>query len=411
MNTFQWDAIWIHGHIVTAEAAGHESADAAVAVKDGKIAWLGKMTDLPKEPALLAAKVHDASGCCITPGFIDCHTHLVFAGNRAHEFEQRLEGKTYEEIARQGGGIQSTVTATRAASEEELFAQSLPRAEALQRSGVTTLEIKSGYGLDWETEAKILRVAKRIGDVLPLTVKRTFLGAHTVPVEYRGKAQEYIDLVCHDMIPRIAAEQLADAVDVFCENIAFNLEQTEQVFHAAREHQLQVKCHGEQLSCSDSAVLAAKHHALSVDHLEFASAAGIKAISSSGTTAVLLPGAFYFLREKQMPPIALMRELNVPIALASDCNPGTSPVTSLLLIMNMACTLFRMTPAEVMQGVTLNAAQALGMQQTHGSITVGKAADMAVWNVRSPAELCYYLGSQPLSGLVKSGKLLTFAEE
>lgn len=411
MNTFQWDAIWVHGHIVTAEEAGREMTDAAVAVKDGIINWVGAMGDLPDKPEALAAKVHDVSGCCITPGFIDCHTHLVFAGNRADEFAKRLAGMSYEEIARQGGGIQSTVTATRNASEEELFEQSLLRAENLQQSGVTTLEIKSGYGLDWATEAKMLRVAKRIGDILPLTVKRTFLGAHTVPAEYRGKAQEYIDLVCNDMMPRIASEKLADAVDVFCENIAFNLEQTEQVFAAAAAHQLQVKCHGEQLSCSDSAVLAAKHQALSVDHLEFASEAGIKAIAAAGTTAVLLPGAFYFLREKQFPPIALMRELNVPIALASDCNPGTSPVTSMLLIMNMACTLFRMTPAEVLQGVTLNAAKALGMQQTHGTITVGKTADMAVWNVKTPAELCYFLGNQPLSGLIKSGKLVTFADE
>lgn len=411
MNTFQWDAIWIHGHIVTAEKAGDELADAAVAVRDGKIAWVGTMEELPGKPEALAAHVHDASGCCITPGLIDCHTHLVFAGNRAHEFEQRLEGVTYEEIARQGGGIFSTVKATRAASEDELFAESLPRAEALQQSGVTTLEIKSGYGLDWETEAKMLRVAKRIGDVLPLTVKRTFLGAHTVPAEYNGNPQKYIDLVCQEMIPRVASEQLADAVDVFCETIAFNLEQTEQVFKAAGAHHLQVKCHGEQLSCADSTVLAAKHRALSVDHLEFASVAGIKALAASGSAAVLLPGAFYFLREKQLPPIDLMRQHNVPIALASDCNPGTSPVTSLLLIMNMACTLFRMTPVEVMQGVTLNAALALGMQDTHGSITVGKVADMAVWNVHTPVELCYYLGSQPLSGLIKSGKLLAFAED
>lgn len=409
MTTFQWDTIWASGRVVTAETAGHEIADAAVAVKDGKIAWVGAVKDLPQEPETLAAEVHDVTGCCITPGLIDCHTHLVYAGNRAHEFEKRLEGATYEEIARQGGGIQSTVTATRAASEEELFAQSLPRAEALQLSGVTTLEIKSGYGLDWETEAKILRVAKRIGEVLPLTVKRTFLGAHTVPAEYRGKAQEYVDLVCHDMIPRVAAGQLADAVDVFCENIAFNLEQTEQVFTAAHKHHLQIKCHGEQLTCSDSAILAAKYRALSVDHLEFASEAGIKALSASGTAAVLLPGAFYFLREKQLPPIALMRTFNVPMALASDCNPGTSPIMSLLLIMNMACTLFRMTPDEVLQGVTLNAAHALGIRETHGSITVGKQADMAVWNVNTPAELCYYLGSQPLQGLIKSGNMLAIA--
>ena len=409
MKALQWDAIWIHGQVVACENAGQIMADAAVAVKDGNIAWVGAMHDLPDKPEALATNVHDVTGCCVTPGLIDCHTHLVFAGNRAHEFEQRLEGKTYEEIARQGGGIQSTVAATRAASFDELFEHSLPRAKALQRSGVTTLEIKSGYGLDFETEAKMLRVAKKIGEVLPVTVKRTFLGAHTVPQEFRGKAQDYVDLVCHAMIPRIAEEKLADAVDVFCESIAFNLEQTEQVFAAAREHQLQVKCHGEQLSCMDSAVLAAKYQALSVDHLEHASAAGIQSIQASDTVAVLLPGAFYFLREKQLPSIELMRQSGVYMALASDCNPGTSPIMSLLLIMNMACTLFRMAPAEVMQGVTLNAARALGMQQTHGSITVGKVADLAVWRVQSPAELCYYLGNQPLMTLVKSGKIETLS--
>jgi imidazolonepropionase len=403
MKSMQWDAIWIHGQVATCESLGHILADAAVAVKDGKIAWVGTMQDLPAAPDTLAAAVHDVNGYLLTPGLIDCHTHLVYAGNRAHEFEQRLQGVSYEEIARAGGGIQSTVTATRVASEEQLFAESLPRAQALQRSGVTTLEIKSGYGLDWQTEAKILRVAKRIGEVLPLTIKRTFLGAHTVPVEYRGKTQEYVDLVCNKMIPQVAEENLADAVDVFCETIAFNLEQTEQVFVAAQEHKLQVKCHGEQLACSDSASLSANYNALSVDHLEFASESGIKALAAAGTVAVLLPGAFYFLREKQMPPVAWMRQYGVAIAIASDCNPGTSPNTSLTLTMNMACTLFRMTPAEVLFGVTNAAAQALGIKLTHGSLTVGKEADIAMWAVKSPAELCYNFGNQPLTGLVKSG--------
>ena len=405
MVTKQWDAVWVHGQAAVCTDVAQILNDAAIAVKDGQIAWVGPVSELSDHPNQLAAVVHDISGCLITPGLIDCHTHLVYAGNRAHEFEMRLEGATYEEIARQGGGIQSTVTATRAASEDELFRQSLPRAQALLKSGVTTLEIKSGYGLDVETEAKILRVAKKIESVLPLTVKRTFLGAHTVPLEYRGKAQEYVDLVCEEMIPHVAEQQLADAVDVFCETIAFNLEQTEQVFLAAKKHGLQVKCHGEQLSCSESAVLAAKHHALSVDHLEYASEAGLAAILAADTTAVLLPGAYYFLREKQLPPIASMRKLGVKMALASDCNPGTSPIMSMQIIMNMACTLFRMTPAEVMQAVTLHAASALGMQATHGSISVGKAADFAVWRVQSPAELCYYLGNQPLAMLVKSGKI------
>jgi imidazolonepropionase len=405
MTTHQWDVIWMHGMLAPCESAGTVIADAAVAARDGKISWAGPAHDLPGKPSDLAREVYDVSGLCMTPGLIDCHTHLVFAGNRAREFERRLEGVTYEEIAREGGGIQSTVAATRAVSEDELFAQSLPRAAALLQSGVTTLEIKSGYGLDFATEAKILRVAKRIGEVLPLTVRRTFLGAHTVPLEYRGNNQKYVDLVCDEMLPRIAAENLADAVDVFCETIAFDLRQTEQVFRAALRHQLGIKCHGEQLSCSDSAVLAAQYNALSVDHLEYASPAGIKALAKSGTTAVLLPGAYYFLREKQLPPLQLLRESGAAIALASDCNPGTSPIMSLLVIMNMACTLFRMTPSEALQGVTLHAAKALGMEKTHGSITVGKAADMALWNVNSPAELCYYLGNQPLAGLVKAGKM------
>jgi imidazolonepropionase len=397
--TSKWDALWINGQTTLAETA--------IGIKDGKIAWIGAMNTLPGQPEALAEVVHDAAGGLLTPGLIDCHTHLVFAGNRANEFEQRLEGVSYEDIAKQGGGIQSTVNATRAASEDELFDQSVIRAAALMHSGVTTLEIKSGYGLDWKTEAKILKVAGRIADVLPLTIKRTFLGAHTVPVEFRGKAQEYVDLVCEYMIPRVAEENLADAVDVFCETIAFDLKQTEQVFAAAKQYNLNIKCHGEQLTCSDSAVLAANYNALSVDHLEFVSEAGINAILTSGTVAVLLPGAFYFLREKQLPPIARMRELGVPMAIASDCNPGTSPALSLTLMMNMACTLFRMTPAEVLQAVTVHAARALGMQGTHGSLTVGQAADMAVWKVKTVAELCYYLGNQPLDTLVKSGKIIS----
>mgnify|MGYP003644818553 CR=1 FL=1 len=396
MKINKWDALWVHARIDGVD-------DAALAVQDGNIAWVGDYNELPGEPDELAKCVHNVSGCCITPGFIDCHTHLVYAGNRAHEFEKRLNGATYEEIAREGGGIQSTVTATRAASEEELFEQSLPRAMALQSSGVTTLEIKSGYGLDWQTESKMLRVAKRIGEALPLTVKRTFLGAHTIPLEYRGKAQDYIDLVCQEMIPKVAEEKLADAVDVFCESIAFNVAQTEQVFIAAKKYNLAVKCHGEQLTCSDSAVLAATHQALSVDHLEHASPAGIRAMAKAGLTAVILPGAYYFLRETKQPPITLIRELGLPMALASDCNPGTSPIMSLLTIMNMACTLFRLTPVEVLQGVTINAAKALGMSVTHGSLNVGKVADFAVWRVTTPAELCYYLGNQPLVSLYKTG--------
>lgn len=403
----QWDTLWINGLIATCEQGYGLLKNAAIAVKNGKIAWVGTMQDLPSEAETLADTVHDITGCSLTPGLIDCHTHLVYAGNRAHEFEQRLQGVSYEDISRQGGGIQSTVTATRAASQDVLFDQSLKRARSLLASGVTSLEIKSGYGLDWETELKILRVAKCIEEALPLTVSKTFLGAHTVPLEYRGKADAYIDLICNEMIPLVAKEKLADAVDVFCERIAFSLQQTERVFKAATEHGLAIKCHAEQLSDSGSAMLAAKYHAWSVDHLEHLSLQGVKAIAESGTVAVLLPGAFYFLRETHYPPIALLREHQVPIAIATDANPGTSPILSLLLILNMACTLFRLTPEEALMGVTLNAAKALGMDKTHGSLVSGKVADFAIWKVGHPAELAYYMGDSPLQQLVKEGRVVT----
>lgn len=402
----QWDALWVHGTMVSCEQGYGLIKQAAIAVKDGKIAWIGSMKELANPAEDMANEVHDLAGRCLTPGLIDCHTHLVYAGHRAHEFEQRLQGATYESIANLGGGIQYTVTSTRAASPDVLFDQSIKRAQALLASGVTTLEIKSGYGLDWETELKILRVAKRIEDALPLTVSKTFLGAHTVPPEYRGKADAYIDLICHDMIPLVAKEKLADAVDVFCEKIAFTLQQTERVFKAATDYGLAIKCHAEQLSDSGSASLAAKYHAWSVDHLEHLSPQGVKAIAASGTVAVLLPGAFYFLRETHYPPIALLREHKVPIAIATDANPGTSPILSLLLILNMACTLFRLTPEEALMAVTLHAAKALGMANTHGSLTKGKVADFAIWDVEHPAELAYYMGNSPLHQLVKDGRVI-----
>lgn len=401
--TKQWDAIWVNGLIATCEQGYGLLENAAVAVKEGKIVWVGLRSDLPDQPESLANTVHDMNGCCMTPGLIDCHTHLVYAGNRAYEFELRLEGVSYEEITKQGGGIQSTVSHTRGVSEQELLEQTLPRAKSLMASGVTTLEIKSGYGLDLETELKILRVAKRIEEILPLTVKKTFLGAHTVPKEYKDRAEAYVDLVCNEMIPAVAEEKLADAVDVFCENIAFNLEQTERVFETAQKYNLAIKCHAEQLSDSGAAKLAAKYHALSVDHLEYMSEEGVKAIAESKTVAVLLPGAFYFLREKQMPPIDLLRKYRVPMAISSDCNPGTSPILSLQLIIHMACTLFRMTPEEALLGVTLHAAKALGLQKTHGSIAVGKVADFAIWNVKYPAELAYFMGGNLLHQVVKKG--------
>ena len=387
----QWDAIWTHAVIATCEQGYGLLQSAVIAVKDGKIAWIGPMQSLPGAPTTLAETVHNVEGRVVTPGFIDCHTHLVYAGNRSHEFEMRLQGATYEEIARQGGGIQSTVIATRAASEDDLLQQSSKRARNLLASGVTTVEIKSGYGLDIETELKMLRVAKRIATILPLTVKCTFLGAHAVPVEYKNNADRYIDHVCHDMIPRVAQEKLAEAVDVFCEKIAFNLEQTERVFSAAKQYGLAIKCHAEQLSDMGASTLSANYQALSVDHLEHVSKDSVAAIAKSGTVAVLLPGAFYFLRETKLPPIDLLRRKQIPIAIATDSNPGTSPVTSLLLMLNMACTLFRLTPEEALLGVTQHAAKALGMANSHGSLTVGKVADIAIWDVSHPAELAITL--------------------
>jgi imidazolonepropionase len=406
MQDVQWDSLYINGQIAT--MAGDQSpygllADAALAIKEGVIAWVGPMQSLLGEPERLAKTVYDLKGQCVTPGLIDCHTHLVYAGNRYYEFELRLQGATYETIARAGGGISSTVTATRMASFDDLLEQSLKRARHLVAEGVTTIEVKSGYGLNLESELKILRVAKRIGEMLPVSISLTFLGAHSLPLEYKDKPDEYIDSVCHDMLPVIVGENLVNSVDVFCENIAFDLAQTERVFKTAREFNLGVKCHAEQLSDMGSAALAAKYNAVSVDHLEFLSAKGVDALAKSGTVAVLLPGAFYFLRETQLPPIDLLRKAGVPIAIATDCNPGTSPVTSLLLMLNMACTLFRLTPEEALSGVTRHAAKALGLQATHGTLSVGKVADFVVWDIQHPAELVYHIGLNPLVMVVKNG--------
>ncbi|MEO8401476.1 MAG: imidazolonepropionase [Gammaproteobacteria bacterium] len=412
MNNKRWDALWINSLIATMQTNGEAYGlipEGGLAVKDGKIAWIGVMRELPGRPEELADQVFSANRHCITPGLIDCHTHLVYAGNRSHEFEMRLQGATYEEIARQGGGIRSTVKATRDASEEELFLQSIKRARTMLAGGVTTLEIKSGYGLDLETELKILRVAKRIEDALAITVIKTFLGAHTVPLEYQGRADQYIDFVCGEVLPRVAEQQLAEVVDVFCETIGFTYAQTEKVFKTAQQYGLAIKCHAEQLSDSGGAVLASNYQALSVDHLEFLSLQGVQALAKTGTVAVLLPGAFYFLREKQMPPIELLRQHNVPIAIATDCNPGTSPVTSLLLILNMACTLFKLTPEEALAGVTRHAAQALGLQESLGTLSVGKAADFVVWDVQHPAELAYYVGMNSCLQIVKRGEVVATA--
>lgn len=406
MNNKQFDTLWVNASLATMQDGKPYGwiESGAVGVKDGIIAWIGDMRDAP--PLSSASEVHDAAGRCMTPGFIDCHTHLVYAGDRSAEFEMRLQGKSYEDIARAGGGIRSTVKATRAATPAELLQQSLQRARMLLASGVTTLEIKSGYGLDSETELKILRVAKQLEKELPITVKTTFLGAHALPEEFEGRPDDYIDVVCNEMLPRVAKEKLADAVDVFCEKIGFSLAQTERVFAAAQKWNLSIHCHAEQLSDSGSAALAAKYHALSADHLEYLSESSIHAMKQSGTVAVLLPGAFYFLRETRLPPMELLRTHHIPIAIATDCNPGTSPALSLSMMLNMACTLFRMTPEDALKGVTRHAAKALGLEKTHGELSVGKAADMVVWNVKHPAELCYYIGGNWCHEIVKKGVLL-----
>lgn len=407
-NFARWDYLWVHGTIATCAKEQDLLIDGALAVQGNKIAWVGPMQELPKPPEQLANHVIDASGMCLTPGFIDCHTHFIYAGNRAQEFEWRLQGKTYVEIAQEGGGIQSTVRATRAASEDELFEQSLARAKIMLQNGVTTLEVKSGYGLNLETEVKMLRVAQRIEKLLPITIKKTFLGAHTIPAEFKNNPDDYVNLVCDEMLPFIAKEKLAEAVDVFCESIAFNLRQTEKIFKTAKQLGFSLKCHSEQLSNSESAALAARYAALSVDHLEHVSHESIRVLAEAGTVAVLLPGAYYCLRETTMPPINELRQHSIPIAIATDSNPGTSPILSLLLVMNMACTLFRLSPNEVLHGVTRHAAKALGIDATHGTLAAGKIADIAVWNVKNPRELMYFLGGNPLKQLIKAGKMVEF---
>ena len=404
----KWDALWINAMLVTCEGSCYGLIEkGALAISDGKIVWVGDMADLSEAARNSAHDVYNAAGLCITPGFIDCHTHIVYAGNRSCEFALRLQGLSYEEIARQGGGIFSTVAKTRNATADELLRESLKRARALQKSGVTTLEIKSGYGLDWDSECKLLYVADEIGKRLSLTVIKTFLGAHTVPIEYRDNRSAYVDLICKKMIPEIAEQKLADAVDVFSENIAFNLEETEQIFKVAKQFGLDIKCHAEQLSDSGSTMLAAKYAAISADHLEHLSEKGVKALALSGkTVAVLLPGAFYFLREKKRPPVDLLKRYRVPIAIASDCNPGTSPIVSLRIILNMACVLFDLTPEEALLAVTQNAARALNIENDYGTLSVGKAADFVVWDISHPRELAYGIGDDPLYQLIKHGKII-----
>ncbi|MGE8395653.1 imidazolonepropionase [Pseudomonas sp. BIGb0427] len=393
--------LWQHCHVASmAQGTYSIIEDAAIVTSAGHIEWIGPRQQLP---ALVADRTVDLGGAWVTPGLIDCHTHAVFGGNRSGEFEQRLQGVSYAEIAAQGGGIASTVRATRAASEDELFASARQRVQALMHDGVTTLEIKSGYGLDLASERKLLKVIRRLGEELPLTVRSTCLAAHALPPEYKDRADDYISHICDEMLPALAAEGLVDAVDAFCEYLAFSPAQVERVFIKARELGLPVKLHAEQLSSLAGSSLAARYQALSADHLEFMTEDDAIAMAAAGTVAVLLPGAFYFLRETQLPPMEALRKHGVKIAIASDLNPGTSPALSLRLMLNMACTLFRMTPEEALAGVTLHAATALGLGDSHGSLEVGKVADFVAWQIERPADLAYWLGGDLPKRVVRLG--------
>ncbi|MDF0733979.1 imidazolonepropionase [Pseudomonas entomophila] len=393
--------LWQHCHVASmAQGSYSIIEDAAIVTNAGLIEWIGPQADLP---SVDAARTVDLGGAWVTPGLIDCHTHAVFGGNRSGEFEQRLEGVSYAEIAAQGGGIASTVRATRAASEDELLASARQRVQALMRDGVTTLEIKSGYGLDLANERKMLRVARRLADELPLTVRATCLAAHALPPEFAGRADDYISHICDEMLPALAEEGLVDAVDAFCEHLAFSPAQVERVFIKAHELGLPVKLHAEQLSSLHGSSLAARYQALSADHLEFMTEEDAIAMAQAGTVAVLLPGAFYFLRETQLPPMDALRRHGVKIALSSDLNPGTSPVLSLRLMLNMGCTLFRMTPEEALAGVTVHAATALGLGDSHGSLEIGKVADFIAWQIERPADLAYWLGGDLPKRVVRLG--------
>jgi imidazolonepropionase len=397
------DRIWHQCRLATLSPARQGLGvidDGLIAEANGRLVYAGLASDAP---ALDAKARIDCAGRWITPGLIDCHTHLVHGGNRAHEFEQRLMGASYEEIARSGGGIVSTVKATRQASTDALVAGALPRLDALISEGVTTIEIKSGYGLELATERRQLQAARRLGNERAISVRTTFLGAHAVAPEMAANKAGYVDAVCNTMLPAIAAEGLADAVDAFCEGIAFSVEETARVFATAQSLNLPVRLHADQLSNLHGAALAARFRALSADHLEYADEDGIAAMARAGTVAVMLPGAFYFIREKQSPPIDAMRRHGVPIAVATDSNPGTSPLTSLLLAMNMAATLFRLTVDECIAGVTRNAARALGLFQQTGSLEAGKSCDLAIWDIERPAELVYRMGFVPLHARVWRG--------
>ncbi len=397
------DTLFLNARFATMRGARHEVVEkGALLARAGRIAWIGPANELPAIRG--DAEVFDAGGALATPGLVDCHTHLVYAGSRAREFEMRLAGASYEEIARAGGGIAATVAATRAASATQLRRESLARLEAMAAEGLTAVEIKSGYGLNAETELKCLRVARSLASESGMRVATTLLAAHAVPPEFAGRADAYVESICRETMPEAVRSGLVDAVDAFCESIAFTPAQTRRVFEAARALGLPVKLHADQLSDSGGAALAAEFGALSADHLEHASEEGIAAMARAGTVAVLLPGAFYFLRETKLPPIASLRRHGVPMAVASDCNPGTSPIASPLAILNMACMLFRLTPGEALAGMTLYAARALGLESECGSLEAGKSADIVFWNAEQPAELCAQIGALEPSHVFFAGE-------
>jgi len=405
----RYDTIWYGTHLATMTAGGAPFGtieDGAIAARDGAIAWVGRRGDLPDAPERLAGRAIDLGGRWVTPGFVDPHTHLVFGGDRVADFERRIEGQSYVAAASAGGsGIAHTVAMTRAADEEALYRDAAQRMRAMIATGSTTVEVKSGYGLDVDTELRMLRVARRLGRDLGITVRATYLGAHVLPPEYAERRDAYLALVCDEMLPRIAREHLADAVDVFCDTIAFTPAETERVLDTARRLGLAVKLHADQIADTGAAALAARFGALSADHVEHAGAPGVAALARAGTVAVLLPGAYYYLRETVKPPIDALRAHGVPIALATDCNPGTSPVTTLPTVLNLACVLFGLTPEEAVAGVTRNAARALGLDD-RGTLRVGMRCDLALWNVSSPAELCYWLGTSRCAGVIVNGSSL-----
>jgi imidazolonepropionase len=399
-----WDQLWTNVNLATMQADGYnEIKHGAIATTGSRISWLGPQDQLPASPEHLAKTLTDGKGHWLTPGLIDCHTHLIFGSNRAMEFEQRLKGVSYEEIALQGGGIHSTVNATRAGSLEELIQSATPRLQALLDSGVTTVEIKSGYGLDVDTELRMLQVMTALEHNLPVSIQKTYLGAHTVPAEHEHHRDRYLDLICNELLPIIHQNNFADAVDIFCETIGFNITESTRILQAATDLDLKVKMHADQLSDMGASALAARFGALSADHLEHCPESGVRAMAENSSTAVLLPGAFYYLKEDCKPPVELFRAHGVPMAIATDLNPGSSPVASLLTIMNMACTLFGLTPEEALCGVTANAARALGLLGDRGTLEVGKRADFVLWDIQSPAELSYWVGFNPCVQRVKNG--------